>query len=991
MLEHANRQFVLVLLVLAGALASSLFNQPAWGLDLRGGTQLIYRVNIDRAREQHRVDPDADPDQIMRETLVIINERIDPSGTRNAVITRQGERQFLIELPDVGEAEAQIIQGQIENLGRLEMRIVADGDFDKDGVKFDLPEEKKRLTAWLDKEAEPGVTNRQKLAANPEHILWFNNLPGDTGKVRSNDELMWYVGKLLPAYQDPSTWDRPASSYMPDVVAAFDPAEYQAGPPADWTGSEPPYLVELYPINMKEIGFTGEQMDASGVRKGHDPESGRPCVFYKLKAGKEADDYADWSEEYKGKPSAIILNNIVRSAPVFSGRIYGTGIITGQFSEQEASDLAKVIKTGSLQVKPELVQRTTIGATLGQESIDRGALSIGVGGLFVLVFILAYYRLAGLVAFIAIAMNVFLIWAVVLFVRATITLPGIAGLVLTMGMAVDANILIYERIREELGKGKDLLQGVRVGFERAMVTILDANITTFIAGLVLYNVGVGPVRGFAVTLMVGICTSLFTAFFVSRLVFHYLLLSKRMTRFNVAEFLTKFRFDFVAWGKAAFSISVIVIIAGLAYVATVPADKVLALDFTGGAALEVQLKEPMSRADMVARLASDPEFAKDFPDPLVNTLDVRDGKSTRFSIKLKLTGAQREHYAELREQAEQADKTFEPPYKSELERVMGASLVDDAFSTVKIGEIGDGVRIADVDARFAAPVSVAELNQRFQKRFGDGAGVAVAPGGNETADTDVTINFVVAPNQNESDVTNVVLETLAGLVDVEGNPARLSDPIPNAAEIGGRMVGELRVSALGAIILSLFFIVMYIRVRFHEYKYGLAAVVALVHDVMVTLVVVVTANQLGLVNAEIDLNMIAAFLTIIGYSINDTIVIFDRVRENVSDQERLGDSHESFGAILNRSINQTLSRTVLTSSTTLFVVLATFVVNRGSASGLEGFSFALLVGIVSGTYSTIFIASPVVLWLRNREQRRQSDGGAAVKTDSSNVALESTV
>ena len=274
------------------------------------------------------------------------------------------------------------------------------------------------------------------------------------------------------------------------------------------------------------------------------------------------------------------------------------------------------------------------------------------------------------------------------------------------------------------------------------------------------------------------------------------------------------------------------------------------------------------------------------------------------------------------------------------------------------------------------------MQARLNDRYGE---TSVQPA--EGQANNVFVEFPVRKEANETEITDMVALALEGLKDANGEPFALSNPIPSAEVIGDRMVGELRTAATGAMIISLFLIVMYIRLRFREYKYGLAAVAALVHDVIISLVLVVFFNAMGLTTAEIDLPMIAAFLTIIGYSINDTIVIFDRVRENLSEKQRLGDTKESFGDLLNRSINQTLSRTILTSGTTLFVVLAVFIVNRGSGSGLEGFSFAMIIGILSGTYSTMFIASPLVLWLRNREAGQGQIDTAANASDQ-NVAVK---
>jgi SecD/SecF fusion protein len=638
-------------------------------------------------------------------------------------------------------------------------------------------------------------------------------------------------------------------------------------------------------------------------------------------------------------------------------------------------------------VKPILESRVEIGATLGAQSVFLGEISMAIGGAIVLLFILWFYRLAGLVAFGAIVLNVFMLLAVMRFLDATLTLPGIAGLVLTIGMAVDANILIYERIREELERGKELLQAARTGFERAMVTILDANVTTFLAGLVLYNVGVGPVRGFAVTLMVGIATTLFTAFFVSRLMFHYLLENKVLKSFDVHSMRLP-QIDFVSRARVAITGSVVVIGIGLVHMfGFVSSDTTFGLDFTGGANLRIVLKEETKTQDVREALEANEEFASQFPRAVVNSVGEVDaeGKADEFSIKVKLTDALREQIEREQREARRAGEDYTPPYVSSLRKAIGDKLVAPAFSDPQVSTNidSDVSDFASIELHFDHPVPLETVRQRLSTTVSaGGAGVVVrVPGAAEApvAASDLIVEWDVQKGAEPDSLFPMLADALVGIEGADGKVAKLSNPIPESQVIQGQIVDELRNYAIAALIIAMFLIVMFVRIRFHEFSYGYAAVVALIHDVLVTLVVVVAANAWGLVTAEIDLPMIAAFMTIIGYSINDTIVIFDRVRENLTESTRLGE-RISYGEILNRSINQTLSRTILTSATTLFVVLSQFLVNYGSGTGaLEGFSFALVIGLISGTYSTMFVATPIVLWLRNRSSAEASGAAPAAK------------
>lgn len=963
MLENARRQLILTLLVALAAILCTTLIEVRLGLDLSGGTQLIYEVDIDKAKRDGMIPVAAsqqDIDRIMEETVAIISDRVDPQGTVEAVVTRRGPTGVLVELPAMAEADAEAVEARIRDLGRLEMRIVASDAYTKGDVRFQLSEEQQRLRAWLDKD---DGANRKLLMKHPERVRDFNLLPTDDGGSLS-PHLRWYPQIIGPSLDNPEFWDRVPTKEFSDQtksVAVFTDVEYNEGrvPPGVTQ------LVELMPVNTHERFFRGEDLDPSAIRRGLD-DAGRPCILYRMKPERQ-DAYADWSEEYIKQPSAIILNNVVHSAPTFQGRILGNAQITGQFTDREVDELVKVLRTGSLKVQPNRQAREVIGPSLGRHSIELGMISIGVGAVIVIAFILFYYRLAGIVAFLALALNVLLIFALVKVLRATLTLPGLAGLVLTMGMAIDANILIYERIREELLRGKQLLQACRAGFDRAMITIVDSNLTTFIAGLVLYQLGVGPIRGFAVTMMIGILTTLFTAFFASRVIFHYLVESPKVNRFRFRHWLENVSFDFLAWTRPALVLSTIVCVGGLAaFLVFVPTDRSLHLDFKGGANLKVVLAEPTTAQEIRQLLLGDSEFSRLFPGPAVSTLEAgRDGRSRRFSIKVKLTDELRSEI----EAAQRENPDHPPPYQTGITRILGSRLVARPFSNASVfDEPGSATQFAEIELHFQEPIDVSAFQAKLEAgRFVRPTVRSLPDPGAATA-KDVKVEYLVDKEMTADRLFEDIRVAAESIVGTSGAPVSLSDPIPESSEIGGRMVGELRNAAIGSLLVAMFLIVMYIRVRFHEYKYGIAAVVALIHDVLVTLGCVVVGNYVGIVDAEIGLAMIAAFLTIIGYSINDTIVIFDRVREMLAEQTRLGEriDHKQ---ILNTSMNKTLSRTILTSATTFAVVLAQFVVNRGSGTELEAFSFAMIAGLISGTYSTVFIASPIMLWLWRRESQ----------------------
>jgi protein-export membrane protein SecD/preprotein translocase SecF subunit len=975
MIENARSQLFLVLLTIVAALVCVFTFKVPLGHDLKGGTQLRYEIPADVV-EKIRGKEQISNEKILADSIAVITERIDPTGALDPEIVPSGELGFLVGLPYFEDPQdLNRVLERISNLGNLEMRIVADKDYVKEQVNFrNLQAEKQRLTQWLQ-----NPENKAELKKDYRAIRRFNEDPVQGPMSAGN--IAWYPHLLRPMGGENPRWDysfKDSQGTSDATVTFWEDADYNNGQVPESMLQKPlpeRFLVEFLALNMHEDHFTGEDLDPSGVSGGNSPDGGLG-VHYLIESGRDA-DYANWSDKYTGKHSAIVLNGVVKSAPYFRGKIPGSGIITGNFTNEEVEELVKVLRTGSLRVEPERVSMEQVGPLLGQAAISRGTWSLVAGGALIFLFMLWYYGSAGTIACVTLVLNVFLLWAAMLFMQATVTLPGLGGIVLTMGMAVDANVLIYERIREELAKGKEMLQAVRAGFERAMSAILDSNITTFLVGLVLFNVGVGPVRGFAVTLMVGIVTTVFTQFFVTRLLFHFALEKGWLANYKPRTLFTHFRADFVKWMKPAVAGSTLLLVGGLAYALFVaPREETLGIDFTGGANLRMVLAEPTTDQAVRNQLAGDPAFQREYPNVKINTVGAtaETGTSNEFNIRLKLTEAQRaavdqsrrDHRAAVAAAAasnQQAPAAYLPPYATELRRVFANQLVAPAFSdAVEAPDTNrKNVKFAQLDVHFTRPVELARVREYLQKQM-PGSQVSAVGDAAATEAKDLRVEWTAQSSLRTEEFDDYVDEKLAGLTDKDGKPLLLSEPFPEAQEIQGRLVNELRTAAIGALLLAWGLIVLYLRIRFHEYKYGIAAVVALIHDVLVALVVVVFCNHMGWVHAEIDLAMIACFLTIIGYSVNDTIVIFDRIRENATDNVRAG-TKEPFRNLINRSLNQTMSRTLLTSGLTLLVVVAQFVVNYGSESGLESFAFAMIIGMVSGVYSTIYIAAPILIWL----------------------------
>ena len=517
------------------------------------------------------------------------------------------------------------------------------------------------------------------------------------------------------------------------------------------------------------------------------------------------------------KRLAILLDGVIQSAPVIRERIpSGRAQITGKFSVEEANDLAIVLRAGALPAPIKVIEERTVGPTLGKDSITKGMRSIIFGGIVVLSFMMAYYLIAGMVANVSLCANLILILGILSFFKATLTLPGIAGLVLTVGMAVDANILIYERIKEELKAGKSLHSSIVAGFDRAFLAIFDSNITTLISGLILFYCGTGPVRGFATTLCIGIITTLFTGVIVTRVIFDNLVQKKIISNLRMLNLIKPTKIDFMGKRRITTFISLVIIVSGLVMFAK-KGDKNFGIDFTGGTVQQFKFSKPI-----------------------------------------------------------------------EIEKIR-SSLQPLGLADASIQKFGEGNEII---VRTFKDTSK-EVNERFKQDFPD----------------------------NPFEVTRV-------------------------EKVGAAIGKDLGKKAALALLYSFIGMWMYVSMRF-QFKYALGGIIALFHDVLVSVAF------LAFTNREISLEVIAALLTIIGYSINDTIVIYDRVRENAKLMRKT-----PIIDVFNLSINQTLSRTVFTSMTTLFAVTALYLFG---GEVINDFAFTLLVGMIAGVYSTVYIAGAFVV------------------------------
>lgn len=589
-------------------------------------------------------------------------------------------------------------------------------------------------------------------------------------------------------------------------------------------------------------------------------QSSRPAVSMQMNA-EGARKWRKLTSESVGKRIAVVLDDYVYTAPSVQGEIpSGQSEITGNFTMEEAKDLANILKSGALPAPTQIVEEAMVGPTLGKEAFDQGINSMLAGLGLVVLFMIAYYSRGGAIALAALLFNILFILGILAQLGAALTLPGIAGIVLTIGMSIDANVLIFERIKEELMNGAGLLQAINNGYNKAFSSILDSNVTTFLVGAILYALGQGPVKGFAVVLMIGIASSFFTSVFISRVLVHWLSKNGDKSKLSFSTPFSKNLFndlniDFMGKRKFAYLISTGFIIVGLA-IALIGGLK-FGVDFTGGRSYIVEFNQAIPASEIKTGL--DAEF---------------DG-----SVEAKTYGS------------------------NNVLKVTTSYLINE-----------------DSD----------EANSEVDQRVREG------------------ISSITGLTYIE-DVTNLDDSSFA---------------ITGSSKVGATVANDIKSSSIEAMFFALISIFLYILLRFRKWQFSLASIIALVHDALFVLAAFAIANALG-ATFEIDQVFIAAILTVIGYSINDTVVVFDRIRENVSAR-----GSSSLVRVFNSAINQTLSRTLITSGTTLIVVVVLFVFG---GEVLRGFSFALLIGILVGTFSSIYIATPIVVDLMRREMAKESE------------------
>ncbi|MEE9361522.1 MAG: protein translocase subunit SecDF [Cellulophaga sp.] len=610
-------------------------------------------------------------------------------------------------------------------------------------------------------------------------------------------------------------------------------------------------VADLFALKSNRDGLPRMSGDVVSDASGEFDEYNKPAIGMNMntKGAKLWEKLT--GDAYKNKTGiAIALDNKVYTAPgVSSGPISGGRTqISGVFTVVETKDIANVLRAGKLPAKANIIQSEVVGPSLGQEAVDSGFMSFLIAMAFVLLWMIFYYGKAGVAADIALTLNILLIFGVLTSLNAVLTLPGIAGIVLTIGMSVDANVLIFERIKEELAKGKGKAEAIADGFSNALSSILDANITTGLTAFILFLFGSGPIKGFATTLLIGIATSLFTAIFITRLLVDWYVSGKGRS-LNFTTPLTKGLFqniniNFLGKRKISYILSFVLVAVGLFSLLTKGLQP--GVDFVGGRSYQVRFEKVVN------------------PSEIASELNVVFGSGT----DVKTFG-----------DANQIKITT--PYKVDVEGIEVDNEIQDKLFTA------------------------------LQKYLPDG-----------TSKEDFTIG--------SADKTIGIMQSV---------------------KVGPTIADDIKNNAFWAILGSLVVVFLYILLRFRKWQFSLGAVVAVFHDVLIVLGIFSIAGKLMPFNMEIDQAFIAAILTVIGYSLNDTVVVFDRIREIV------GEKGWKAGENVNSALNSTLGRTLNTSLTTLVVLLAIFIFGGES---LRGFMFAMIIGVVVGTYSSVFIATPIM-------------------------------
>jgi len=983
------------------------------GIDLSGGTILVYEVAKESASSANFN---------MEELIAALKQRADPQGVKETPIRNIGNNRIEIILPKAGPEEVEEIKTMLTDVGQLEFRILANYKHDSEAIARAMG---------------PGG-----LAKPPARYKWARlgeissgNDPQFTDRTITDPRQNWkrdlYAGaEAVLTGKDAQGADRTlavtiarntadtlvlAEPHGLESIASYrveyNPSGIRAGDPANPRPNDPIVREEKVADGRTEIYIlcVQDRQDVTGkyLSRAYQQtdEKLQPAVGFQFDR-QGARRFGQLTREHLPEEGdafryqlAILLDNLVMSAPSINSEIRDSGIIEGGgqgFKLKEVQHLINILQAGSLpaSLNPTPLQEENVGPTLGEDSIAKGWRAIWVSMLVVPIFMIIYYRFAGVVAVVALVVNMILLVGSMAFIQATFSLPGLAGLALTIGMAVDANVLVFERMREEKERGASLAQQIRNGFNRAWVTIFDSHVTNLLAAIVLYAVGTEEVKGFALTMILGMLWNLFTAVFMSRFIFETAYANGWLRELHFRKMWDKTNIDFVSPRYYCMAVSLVLIALGLAAFFA-RGKSMYNIDFTGGTLVTIRLNEADATVSSLSS-SKRTEFVREkagvLPDVTIESLRVSQNQkeqAARFNIRTTEQDAQK-----VKNQIIEAfgpslakiDMTVGPekaiaaapaaPAPADAKapvvaaRFAGGREYELSFNTTSFNSTQPPAQVVSAEfARVLDAAGIVNPSSRFEITPAGSGGKAPTEGTRLVLKTDL-----------EPDVAQAQLAALKE--SLANNRDMLFERIAN---FGSTVAAETRTLALIATVASWVIIVAYLWWRFHSFTYGLAAVLAVVHDVLITLGAIAVSYWLALVPGmdtllmidqfKIDLPIVAAFLTLIGFSVNDTIVIFDRIREIKGKTPHLTPK------LVNDAINQTLSRTILTSLTAWLVVVVLYILG---GEGLHGFAFALVVGFLSGTYSTIYIATPILIdWMGDEGA---APGAAAQPGDKKAVA-----
>jgi SecD/SecF fusion protein len=979
-----------VLLGIAVCAWASVYDKFRLGVDLVGGTILVYEV--DTSKQQGEA---AKPEEL----AAALKRRIDPADLLNVTIRPiNGETPRVeIILPTGGQASGKrtLTNEEVENIknligqqGKLEFKILANPTDDREAIEraeeyFRNPDNR----AVLEKRERDGLPPPDP---TPQGGTTFSvTLNGETinysySWVMVGKEEIWNLNLNNEAEKSPlygAQWKKVAEARDKQEALRFpltggpqsllysrkidDERRKRLTPKDQELGKLYEYFI-LTRNSEPDKQITGDYL--AQARAGADPR-GEPAVHFSFntEGGVRLGDLtrlnrpASKSEGSFRRQLAIVLDGQIQSAPTINDVIHSQGIISGKFNMKKVQELVTILRAGALPatLKRDPVSENSMGPTLGSDTIFKGTLSVGLAFAAVLVFMLFYYRFAGIVACVALLANLVLTVAFMVLVNATFTLPGLAGLVLMLGMAVDANVLIYERLREERERGASLALAIRNGYDRAFPTIIDTHLSSIFTAIVLYVVGNDQLKGFGISLTMGLIISLFTSLFMTRTMFDFWLskgwLHKLSFFQGLVRALHRHHWDFMGIRYYWFTATIVLTVlgAGLFLLRLNPDDKgrsVMNIDFIGGTAYTGKLATPLTMTELRNKLEKNvpvpglSEQESDLPDINIDQVFSRTdsgGRSTFFTVRT-------------------ADKN---PRKvqSIVNTRLGDALAYIELHKYTIAPDGKSATLEFTQPKSDEPVfaSLAQvtmlLREEKEKLFTEDKQLSfqVEKMGDEQNGRYSMMKVEPSEKLSREQFEQLLAQTKQAF-DSSPQPERLEN-------FDAQLAANTQERALYAILASWAAILLYLWFRFGNWTFGAAAVLCLLHDLFFTLGVIAGCHYLHgtwlgtllmISDFKIDLPAIAALLTLVGYSVNDTIVVFDRIREV------RGKNPILTATMINDSVNQTLTRTILSSMTVWLVVIVLYIFG---GEGVHLFSFVMIVGVIVGTYSSIYIASPLLL------------------------------